>query len=148
MITVKPYTIFDLAKIEKRGRDFLISDTNIAFSATANNSDTWSLWIGEDIAAIFGAQNMWEGVAQVWAIVSDAAIGHGKDLTKTANILLNEHAAYYKTRRFNALVNEGIEENLRWIRRLNFKSEFVMYRAAPDGNNMVGFVRWMQKPEV
>lgn len=92
--------------------------------------------------AIVGAHRMWDGVAQVWSIVSDEVRGHGLELTKTIKDLLKIVFDTHGIRRGNILVDSSIRENIRWAELLGFKYEFTMEKASPQGKDILGYVYW------
>jgi len=108
----------------------------------ASSGFTHTFFVNGKPGAIVGANILWPSVAQVWAITSDIIRGYGLWYTKMVDWLLTEGAKCNKIRRYHCIVDGSNQENIRWLYSLNFGFEFCMYKAAPDGSNVFGYVRW------
>lgn len=131
-----------MAKLANR-LDMLMPDWeihNVILAASIEN--TYTILVDDYPAAIVGANVMWEGVAQVWAISSDLIRGHGLAYTKIVDELFKWTAVKNKIRRYHAIVQGNNIENIRWLYMLGFTYEFCMYKAAPDKSDVLGYVRW------
>jgi hypothetical protein len=126
--------------------DILMPDTDMqSMILTASSGFTFTISVNSHPAAIIGANIMWPGVAQVWAMSSELIRGYGRTFTKMVDELLRQGARVNKLRRYHAIVNGSDMENVRWLYTLNFEYEFCMNSAAPDGSNVFGYVRWEDK---
>ena len=93
------------------------------------------------VLAVFGLVMRWEGVADAWAVVGDAARGRGVSLTRKARALLRQFAAELGLRRVGIATQARIDEYCRWAELVGFGFEGVEERAAPDGGDIIRY-RW------
>lgn len=139
---VRPYRLGDLEHIVRRPHDDFGPES---WENTKQQCDEHPTYTFEDDGipvAVIGCELIWTGVFNVWAIVSDQVRGSGLQLTKTAKELLEGHAKAAKAWRAQTVIKQDIPENIKWIELLGFKRESVMYRAAPEGTNLLMYVRY------
>ena len=94
-----------------------------------------------EVVAMFGLAMRWQGVADVWAVVTDGARGHGCQLTREARKLVDRYAFELGLWRMSALVHEGVPEYQRWICLLGFEPEGREHMGAPDGADFIRYTR-------
>lgn len=135
----------DIIRIHKRNRDLYTEEHAERYILASSLGFTFTFCIDNHPAAVVGCNILWEGVGQIWAVTSDLMRGHGLFYLKGCEELLTQGAFINNIRRYHCIVHEGIQENIRWIIKLGFQYEFTMYRAAPDGKNIIGFVRWEKR---
>lgn len=138
---IKPFCEGDIENISSRIDVLAHKDLEVLI-LTASSGYTYTFFVNNKPGAIVGANILWPGAAQVWAITSDLIRGHGLWFTKMVDWILSESAKAHKIRRYHCIVDGTNNENIRWLYTLNFEYEFCMYRAAPDGSHVFGYVRW------
>ena len=128
-------------------RKELVQADSVALSRMLDTShgNCHTFLVGRQPVAIVGASRLWAGVWQVWAIVSNAVRGHGLYFTKGCKIILNSSAVAFKVRRYNAIVGTKDSEYIRWLNTLGFEYEYTMFGASPDGNDIHGYVKWVER---
>jgi len=103
------------------------------------DSDSWSIFLDDEIIAIMGLQVMWPKVAQVTMLVSDDVEKCGKEFSLEVTKALVIHAAYYDLRKVYAIVDDANGRDKMWIERIGFVKEYVMAEAGPDSQDMIGY---------
>jgi hypothetical protein len=103
----------------------------------------YTLWTDRP-AMIMGFNILWPGVAQSWAISSDAIRGYGLYATRVAKSLMIAIAIENQIRRYHCIVNAQLQENVRWVEALRYQLEGVMHEAAPDGSDLYIYVKWFR----
>ncbi len=137
----------DLYEIEVQQEDLLISRGRILNTHKDLHGIAYSFRWDGILICIVGGSMMWEGTAGLWSVVNSGAKGHARSLRKAINYLLLDAAKHLKIRRYNIIVNDGVSIHKKWAAFLGFRQEGVMYKAAPDRNNMVHYVKWMEAPD-
>lgn len=141
MIKIRSYKISDIENFVEREKDKFPGGILGTIEGVAANSITWSILHNDTVVAFLGVQILWVGVAQVWAITSDEARGHGLGLAKAAKQGLAWVKESYDIRRFNTTMKDD-DENLKWIKMLGFEREYTMKHAAPEGGHLYGYVKF------
>lgn len=137
--TFREQDLYDIgARLDMTVPDFDV--TSMIYAAV--NGFTYTFMNKEAPAAIVGGNILWPGVCQVWAVISDKIRKHGIYLTKATDEILRQGAIKHNIRRYHCIVHGGTQENVRWLYSLHFEYEYSMYRAAPDGADILGYVRW------
>lgn len=132
----------DILRISRREGDLYTEEDAERYILASSLGYTFTFCVDDQPAAVVGCNIMWSGVGQIWAVTSDLMRGHGLFYAKGSKALLEEGARVHSIRRYHCIIHAGLQENIRWIIKLGFQYEFTMHRAAPDGSNIVGFVRW------
>lgn len=145
-LKIQPFITEDLFEIEIRPEDVNIPRGRVINVHRDLEGIAYTFRINDKLALIVGGYVIWEGCAQLWAIANDTAKGHARKIRKSINYLLTDAAKHLKIRRYNALINDGLEINKKWATHLGFVPESVMYKACPDGNHMLSYVLWMEDP--
>lgn len=125
----------DLEKIVVEGKASsdvrsMWSDTDDSRSLLKENART--LVDGDDVLAIVGVAELWDGVGTVWTLLSDESRKHGVLLTKGVRRyikMLHEERGYW---RLQATVKRFDEPARLWIIRLGFSYEGTMVAYGPD----------------
>ena len=138
-MNVRPYQPGDIGENFHRPRDLVRPLNNVLM---AHGSFVRSIEVDEGVIAVVGMQIRWPGVADVWAVVSDDARGHGLQLTRAVKHLLKQFATELGLWRVSTLVKAGVEENQRWIEALGFVYESTEVAAGPDGRDLLRYVTW------
>lgn len=105
--------------------------------------NTHSFLVEDKVVAVVGASFLWDGVWQVWALVSTLIRNHGIFFTKHCKAILEESAKAFSVRRYNAIVDATNVEHIRWLRTLGFEYEYVMIKGSALGTDIFGYVKWM-----
>jgi len=142
MVRIRHFRENDILRIRRRENDLYTPEQAERYILASSFGLTYTFCVDDEPAAVVGCNLMWEGVGQIWAVTSDLMRRHGLFYLKGSNELLSQGAVIYNIRRYHCIIHEGIQENIRWIIKLKFEYEFKMHRAAPDGSNIIGFVRW------
>jgi len=144
MIRVIPFEKEHLNQIKPRwcyDGDSVLSERTLEVH---ENSRTFIQTLESDdgIVAIVGLTVIWDGVALVWAIVSDLVMKYPKATTKKIKTLLEFGARMLKLRRVQLDVRVDFKESLRWVKFFGFKKEAVLEKYACDGTDHILFVRF------
>ncbi len=133
---MRHYEFGDLKDFKERDGDYLNYDSS--YQAT---DDTYSL-VNEtgQVVAVMGLVILHEGVAGVWAVISDDARGHGTAVTRYARKLIKRWLYIHVLHRIQALVRVDKEEYKRWIMLLGFEYESTMRKVTPDQRDMECYV--------
>lgn len=86
---------------------------------------------GDEILAVIGAQEMWEGRGVVWSLLSKNARNHMAAITKICLSAL-ETSMFW---RLELHVEAGFVAGERWARMLGFKKDCYLARFLPNGND-------------
>ena len=138
-MNVRPYQPGDIGDGFQRPRDLVRPLNHVLM---AHGSFVRSIEVDDTVIAVVGMQVRWPGVADVWAVVSDDARGHGIQLTRAVRRLLAQFASELGLWRVSTLVKTGVEENQRWIEALGFVYEGTEVAAGPDGRDLLRYVAW------
>lgn len=144
-IAVRRFRETDIFDIQGRQQDILTPRQAESIAIAGSGGVTYTILVNEEPAAIVGCHILWEGAAQIWSISSDLIRGYGLTYYKICDELLQQVAVKYNIRRYHGIVHQGLSENIRWAISLGFEYEFTMREAAPDGVNVIGYVRWEEK---
>lgn len=146
-LSVEVFQPDDLFEIEVRQEDQLVPRGRIINAHNDLEGIAYSFRWNKKLIGIAGGAIMFEGNANLWAIINNRAMGHARAIRKAANHLLIDAAKHLKIRRYNILVHGGSDVNKKWASFLGFTQEGKMYKAAPDGNHMLHYVLWMEAPD-
>lgn len=135
-LRMRLYEYGDLNNFKERDGDYLNYDAS--YQA---NDDTYSL-INEknEVVAVMGLVVLHDGVAGVWAVISDNARGHGIAVTRFAKKLLKRWIYVYVLHRIQAMVRVDKDEYKRWIQLIGFEYESTMRKVSPDKRDMECYV--------
>ena len=92
--------------------------------------------------ALFGTTILWEGVAQVWTIISDHVRGKGLQLTKTIKEMLDGYCKAHHVKRCETVVKSNVEENVKWMKLFGFEYECTHKQASPEGGDLDIYVKF------
>ena len=86
------------------------------------------------VLVCFGVMPMWEGVAQAWSMLSDAALkDHPMELSRSARCWLGSVAERDALKRIQATVAADHKAGHRWIKWLGFKNPRLMQNYGMGG---------------
>lgn len=88
---------------------------------------------GGRILGCAGVVPLWPGVAQAWAVLSDAALGEPVSLTRAVDRELRGIAESLCLRRIQATVAENHHDGARWLAFLGFEIEGLLVNYGPHG---------------
>ena len=92
--------------------------------------------------AVFGATIRWQGVADLWGVVSEEARGAASlSFVRECNAMLEGFAREENIRRLAAWVFAAESECQRFARLFKFECEHVDKGAAPNGDDLMMYVR-------
>jgi len=133
---MREYEYGDLINFKARDGDYLNYDASYQADST-----TYTL-INEanKVVAVMGLIILHEGVAGVWAVISDDARGHGIAVTRYARKLIKRWIHNYVLHRIQTVVRVDREEYKRWIRLIGFEYESTMRKVSPDKRDMECYV--------
>lgn len=97
----------------------------------------WAVVHEDDVVAIFGAIEHWEGRVMIWSIMGENSGRWMFQLTKIAVGFVST----LKGRRIEATVEAGFEAGYRWMRMLGFAREARLHKYLPDGGDVVMYVQ-------
>ena len=105
------------------------------------NSYIESILVDEHPIAVIGMVVLWPGVAEVWSVISEEARETPISFHKCVLSSLVCHETVLKLHRTQMCVRADYEEGLRWAESLGFKSEGVMLKYGPEGNDFFRYAR-------
>lgn len=91
--------------------------------------------------AIAGLNTLLEGVADVWAVVSDDVRRRPLEFHKRILQLIETGVEKLGLRRIQMTVHEDHEEGHRWAKSLGFRDEALLRKYGPLGTDMVLYAR-------
>jgi len=131
-----------LQQIDPAGGLDVITET--AFSTLCNGIDGvigFTLVHNNRIIAIGGIYELWKGVGEAFAIMGEGAFLYPKSLFATFSRNLETGIKIGNYRRIQATIKEGFDAGIRFIEHLKFKSEGLLEKWGPDGNNYYMYAR-------
>ena len=132
---IRPYHLSDIDEIESRDCDVMISDT------TTLGTVGWSFMLNGEVVAIIGIIQISHGVANLWAVVSDKARGHGLELTKKTITVLDNCFKDRNLHRVQALISPELEENARWVKSVGLQYESTLEAVTDNKEDLDMYVQ-------
>lgn len=96
---------------------------------------------GQDVVAIFGGILIWEGLFDVFAIISDKARYYPVEFHKKVKRMIDVYADVLKVRRMQFYVQSDYTEGQKWAKSLGFHKESTMEAFGPTGKDCDLYVR-------
>ena len=115
-------------------------DSPLASAASSGVSVTF---VNGKPIALVSCSKLWEGVGQIWALVTNDVRKHGLLFTKACRELIEIGCYREGYRRCHCIVDAEQPENVKWVTLLGFEYEFTMKKASPVGNDLLGYVKWI-----
>lgn len=101
----------------------------------------WTLRVGGEIAACYGVLIPWDGLGDVWALVTPVGREHPL-MVHRAILRALSCAGPLRLRRLQADVREDFEVGHRWVRALGFQRESRMPAYGPHGEAFYRYVKF------
>jgi hypothetical protein len=93
------------------------------------------------VLGMVGADVMWEGVANIWTLLSDKILVRPMRFHRLCKHLMNIFFSEMRLVRAEAHVRVGHESGVRWIERLGFVREGVMRNYLGQGKHAYLYAR-------
>lgn len=91
---------------------------------------------------VMGLAKLWPGVADCWSLVHPSSGVPAIALVRIVKSSLESFAAVEELRRANAMASDDKQQ--RWMRLLGFEYEFTQRQAGPQGEDLIGMVKWFR----
>lgn len=114
------------------------------FETACSNAVTVVLWEGTDILAILIATYLWEGVWTVAMQPSTRVAEFPLAIVREVGNAIASLVNYHKVRKLYTLMDPTNTTYIRWIEFLGFSKEYVMTKAGPHGQDMIGYSKIME----
>jgi len=140
MIEIRPSRNEDIYKLhlqtgQTSSIDLVNDDFDLATYADAGMAET--LIHDDEVLAMWGAEEAWQGRVIVWALLSESA---GQAMT-----VIHRHLVKFlkrlDARRLETYVDVGFAPGHRWVKMLGFEVEGYMKSFRPNGDDMVLYAR-------
>lgn len=95
------------------------------------------------VVVVMGMAKLWPGVADCWSLVHPSSGVPARQLVRLVKESLETYAQVEELRRANATASD--EKQLKWMHLLGFEQEFVMRQGGPQGEDLVGMVKWFNR---
>ncbi len=100
-----------------------------------------SLFVNDSLVIIANLKVLWNGVGEVWALTSPAAIRYPLALCKVSRMWLNQHIDDLGLHRVQCKVIAGFKESHAWAQWLKFTPEAYMKKYGPQEEDYVQYAR-------
>ena len=141
---IRPMVIADLKQLHNINSAIVADEGALNHMLYSSKGNCHTFLVNGEPAAVVGASCLWEGVWQVWAMVTNEIRGHGLYFTKTCQLILDKSAKYYDVKRYNIIVDSTDKEHIRWAKLLGFQYEYTMVRASVYDTDVLGYVKFMK----
>lgn len=138
-IWVRHAEVDDLVDLHRPG-DRIVDPGHLL---SRHHSFSRAVLVGDNVVAVFGLTLRYPGVGDVWAVVGNNALGHGRRLTRATRALVHQMFTELHLWRMSAYVRAGMPEYARWIELVGFEFEGVELRGGPDGDDLLRY-RWLR----
>ncbi len=105
-----------------------------------HNSYSFTILKNNKPIAIICCSMMWDGFANLIALISDEVRGHGVELTKVCRDLLEVGHLQKNIRQYHAITDMLAEENMKWLELLGFEWTYTLPQASPTSTDIEGFI--------
>lgn len=92
---------------------------------------------------VMGIAKLWPGVADCWSLVHPHSGVPARQLVRVVRESLETMAQVEELRRANATAMNA--KQAQWMHLLGFDYEFTMRAGGPDGQDLVGMVKWFNR---
>jgi hypothetical protein len=105
----------------------------------ARSGDAFTVKDGEEVIMCCGCHELWNGRAEMWALVSKSAGRHMASIHKAVKGYLLQA----RWKRIEATVDAGFDAGMRWLKMLGFENEtpIPMKGYRPNGGDSYLFAR-------
>ncbi len=141
---IRRYREGDIDRINQRSCDDIGMDKQAA-EISASSGYTITLDVDGAPVAVGGIVKLYDGVGQIWAVISDDARSHGLELVRSCRRLIESVTVLEKLDRIHCLVCADNVENQRFIKLLGFRCEFLMRKGGGYGRNAYMFSRVVEE---
>lgn len=94
------------------------------------------------VVVCMGLAKLWPGVADCWSLVHPEAGVPAIKLVRVVRSSLESFAIVEELRRANAMAHDDKQQ--RWMRCLGFEYEYTQREAGPQGEDLIGMVKWFR----
>jgi L-amino acid N-acyltransferase YncA len=135
---VRPYQQGDILKIKPR--DVYANDLtlNSRVEELTESADTYCYTVTNETdtpIAIIGLTLLWEGVADIWGVISDEVKKTPIAFHKQIMHSMNFYAEELKLRRLQVYVQAEFNDGCKWLRSLGFVTEGRLASFGPEGKD-------------
>ena len=109
------------------------------YISTICNSTAYTLFYGERIVMCCGSIQLWQGVSEVWSIITDAARSKPKALSQISRYILSEYMLV--NHRLQISVLKCDKRAIRFAEFLGFTSEGCMVYYGPNKETYMRYAR-------
>lgn len=95
------------------------------------------------VVVVMGMARLWPGVADTWSLVHPSSGVPARQLVRIVRESLETYAQVEQLRRANAVASDN--KQARWMRLLGFEYEYTQHQAGPEGEDLVGMVKWFNR---
>jgi RimJ/RimL family protein N-acetyltransferase len=145
MIRVEKFKPEHMVNIEKKDPDSslleLMGDIDTRAETYANSGPALTLFDDDTLLAVGGVIMFWQGVGEVWMMVSPEGRKKGLALFKCMSDFLNTCFNEYGFHRIQTSVLVSFQEAHKCIMRLGFIPEGMMAHYGPNKENYIRYVR-------
>lgn len=125
-------------RLQDAQKDFAIQFENPAYGmALEQTTHSYTGIHDGEIIFCAGAQEVWENRALVWALLSESAPKHLRQIHKYTSAFL----AQAKWKRMETTVENSFKQGHRWAKLLGFEPEGLMRSYAADGTDYMLYAR-------
>lgn len=111
--------------------------------AEKNYGFSYTYFKDNEILGCVGGHELWRGVAEVWAWLSDLVRKYPVEFTKKIRNCLDFHQEKLGLHRYQMYVRASERDAIRWAKLLGFSPEGVMHKYGIDGSNYLMMGRVM-----
>ncbi len=143
MIDIRPYMQGDALLVEPLPIFSPIEFIQVRLDIFAMNPNSFSRTITVDgrPIGIIGMTFNWQGMADVWALLSEEVLKYPFFLHKKAKYYLDLYQKIMNVHRYEANIRCGFEAGFRWAERLGFQAEGLMRKWGPEGHDYMKYGR-------
>lgn len=97
----------------------------------------YTCFMGTEVLGCIGGYRLWEGVAEIWAWLSDAIKKYPVAFTRRVLHSLEYHQVKLNLHRYQMSARVDAPKAERWARTLGFQREGLMRRYGQDGSDYI-----------
>ena len=105
------------------------------------DSMCWTMFSGDEAIAVVGITVFWNGVAEIWSVISKGMYRSKISFAKSLKRFLYAAIDGFSLSRCQVTVRAGSLVAERWVKFLGFKRESTMKMFGPSGNDYHLYVR-------
>jgi hypothetical protein len=116
----RPQHILRLDDVQSEQAEDAVAAISQAEATTlAEIGNAWTGWVGADVVGCAGFSPVWPGRSAVWALLTNKAGPHMRQITRFVRQKIAEHP----DRRLEATVLHGFKAGQQWMKLLGFRNE-------------------------